>query len=645
MAEELSQVNVVLNADSAEYVRKLAQAQAQTKKDTRSMQNSFEQLSRKSASAGQTIVALSGSIVALAENARRNAIELQRSADTAGLSVQQFQSMALAVNTVGINTDQLGSILGDTEEKIGDFLATGGGGFQDFADVMGLTEEQARATAEQLQGLSGRDVLVEMVRQMEAAGISGERMNFALEGMASDSRYLLPLLRDNARELGTMEQRLGMMATTLEDDTVYQLNQLATVSTVVANNMQNTLAAALAGVSDYLLEAGQNAAFFWASLQQGTQQQILSDMASLRDEIDALNTEAKYLDNRGFDNIFQDDAKAAEEARQKAKELEKQYEALRKKYLQISGLTPPEPPAPTGGTGGTGGGGGTGGSGGSANEAGAATFGDMFGGTNTVDLYALEQYQETEALKTQYLQDALAIRDQLWIDNAETEAERLERQRQLELDSLDLRLAGTEEYKKKEAAINEKYRQQEKALDEAQQAAMLQGNLQNLDTIGEAFGLQFNLQKNFALAQALVDQPAAISAAWASAAFPANIPAVAAATLETASLIAQIKSTNFNQAHGGIDSVPPGLDNNTFLLKQGERVVQPDTNGELTEFLKAQKENGYQTQPTVVNQTNTFNNGGPDFANMVMNTLTKQPKQIAAVVEKGKKLRPNQRSR
>jgi TP901 family phage tail tape measure protein len=92
------------------------------------------------------------------------------------------------------------------------------------------------------------------------------------------------------------------------------------------------------------------------------------------------------------------------------------------------------------------------------------------------------------------------------------------------------------------------------------------------------------------------NQARAFSAAYASTAAipligPALAPAAGAKAL--ADVIAGTASlrTAANAAHGGIDNVP-NLDagNRTFLLKGGERVLQPEANKDLTSFLKVFQE-------------------------------------------------------
>ena len=66
-----------------------------------------------------------------------------------------------------------------------------------------------------------------------------------------------------------------------------------------------------------------------------------------------------------------------------------------------------------------------------------------------------------------------------------------------------------------------------------------------------------------------------------------------------ASTVAFTKGLAFmGAAHGGLDSVPA---EGTFLLSQGERVVQPKANEDLTEFLDAGQRGGGRGGATQVN--------------------------------------------
>lgn len=238
MAETISSISVRLDADTAQYIKALKQAQDDTNKRLKSMESDFNQFQSSLGVIGGALATAfsAATIIDFVDQMNQAHREITRSAEAAELSVDEFQSMSVAVSTVGINTEQLGSILGDTEEKIGDFIATGGGGFNDFVQVMGLTEDQAKETAKELQGLSGDEVLVEMVRQLDEAGTSSEEMNFALEGMASDARYLIPLLRDNASGLRELQEEAQRLDISIPEENIEAMGRLGFSVESIKNN-------------------------------------------------------------------------------------------------------------------------------------------------------------------------------------------------------------------------------------------------------------------------------------------------------------------------------------------------------------------------------------------------------------------------
>lgn len=104
------------------------------------------------------------------------------------------------------------------------------------------------------------------------------------------------------------------------------------------------------------------------------------------------------------------------------------------------------------------------------------------------------------------------------------------------------------------------------------------------------------IQKGANLASVLMNSITAISAAWASYPFPYNLPAVAMATVETGALQATLQAFTPNisgMAHNGIDNIPK---EGTWLLDGGERVLNPNQNKDLTNYL-SQVQTGGQNRP------------------------------------------------
>ena len=173
-------------------------------------------------------LAIKGAVTAAALASAKYAKEIKNSSTLMRLSVEDAQAWASATQTVGIDMEKLGDISKDTNEKIGDFLNTGGGGFQDFADAMQLTAEEANEAAKSFQGLAGPDVLQAMVKQMESAGVNADQMSHALEGMASDTTLLIPLLKDGGAALSKLKDDFRETSVVLTETDIEKLGELST---------------------------------------------------------------------------------------------------------------------------------------------------------------------------------------------------------------------------------------------------------------------------------------------------------------------------------------------------------------------------------------------------------------------------------
>ena len=94
-----------------------------------------------------------------------------------------------------------------------------------------------------------------------------------------------------------------------------------------------------------------------------------------------------------------------------------------------------------------------------------------------------------------------------------------------------------------------------------------------------AYKALFASEKAYSIASTLVQSFPAIAKAWASAPFPANIPAVAITTAETGALQAAAQAVSLSgMAHDGIDSVPA---DGSWYLQKGERVTTAETSAKL----------------------------------------------------------------
>lgn len=144
----------------------------------------------------------------------------------------------------------------------------------------------------------------------------------------------------------------------------------------------------------------------------------------------------------------------------------------------------------------------------------------------------------------------------------------------------------------------EEYQQQRLAMQMsygARYGADFAGMMMGLvDSSSSAYAILGGVQKSFALFSTAMNSYQAISAAWASAPFPYNLPAVGIATMETGLLQAAVSALSpVGMAHNGIDSIPK---EGTWLLDGGERVLNPQQNKDLTNYLSQAQNSGGQSQ-------------------------------------------------
>ncbi|MCU1054201.1 hypothetical protein JAK47_06585 [Stenotrophomonas maltophilia] len=171
--------------------------------------------------------------------------ELEKFSRLSGTNEQVFQRMAAGAATVGIQQDKLADIFKDTQDKLGDFLQTGGGAMKDFFEQIA---PRIGLTAKELQHLSGPEVLQRYYSALEQAGASQAEMVFYMEAIASDSSMLAPLLARNGegfRKWGDEAQRLGAV---LDAETLAAMKEVKEQSNLIQlafQGLKNEVAAEL----------------------------------------------------------------------------------------------------------------------------------------------------------------------------------------------------------------------------------------------------------------------------------------------------------------------------------------------------------------------------------------------------------------
>ena len=276
-------------------------------------------------------------------------IETDNFARVAGVSIEQFNQMSFAAGQFGLTAEQLGDAFKDTRERIGDFIATGGGPLQDFADVMGYTKKQTLAFAQSVEGLSGRDVLVEMVRQLEEGGKSTEQMSFALEGMANDMTKILPLLTNGASELDRLESKMAAVQSPLSQEDINQFREFNESIDLVSASFSNMMTNAVIPLLEPFTKLNEAVAFFISTTNEGSEN-------ALAMEIVDLNAKAKELEQSiennesawgRFKNVATFESTDTEVLKKQLEEVNRQIDEARAKLTEMRTGGAPTPTSST----------------------------------------------------------------------------------------------------------------------------------------------------------------------------------------------------------------------------------------------------------------------------------------------------------
>jgi len=247
MAISAEQLNIILSAQDKALTKALDRSTKNVNRFAKKSQQNLSRTSKSFDSLGKAAKRLAPIIAAaVSVGAAKNAITLGKEigdlARIAGVGAEEFQELAFAARTVGISQEKLADIFKDMNDRVGDFLATGGGPMKDFfeqvAPLVGVT-------ADQFRNLSGPQALQLYASTLEKAGANQQDFTFFMEAMASDATALVPLLKNNAagfKELGKEARDAGAI---MSDDTVTAANEmdrkLQTLSTTISTKFLTQL--------------------------------------------------------------------------------------------------------------------------------------------------------------------------------------------------------------------------------------------------------------------------------------------------------------------------------------------------------------------------------------------------------------------
>lgn len=142
---------------------------------------------------------------------------LQKQADIAGLSAQEFKIASLAVQQYGVEQEKLSDILKDVNEKFGDFAATGGGELKDFFDNIA---PKVGLTIDSFKNLSSSDALALYVTALQDANVSQQEMTFYMEALANDATALVPAFQNGGQAIKDMTARAQELGLAIDEELI-----------------------------------------------------------------------------------------------------------------------------------------------------------------------------------------------------------------------------------------------------------------------------------------------------------------------------------------------------------------------------------------------------------------------------------------
>lgn len=195
------------------------------------------------------VIGIGAAFIALATNIESLKSELVILADLSGVSVQEFQKLSTVFKTLNVPADKTADILKDINDKVGDFILTGGGEFKDIFEKILTPLGKTRA---ELAELGPGGILLVVAEGLEKIGANGQETTFALEALANDASLLLPLLKNNGEALNDISLEIESKGLLLTDDEVQALRDANTELSKIASLFSNVFVKAKGVLAEFL---------------------------------------------------------------------------------------------------------------------------------------------------------------------------------------------------------------------------------------------------------------------------------------------------------------------------------------------------------------------------------------------------------
>ena len=229
-AKVLQRLDILLFANTAQYRSEMADTQQSTTTLMGAIKADAANMAKVGAAAFASMAAAgTAAIGVMIKEQAELASEIVKLAKVSNTNIDVMQKHIVAARAMGVEQETLGDIYKDTQDKIGDFLTTGGGAMADFFESMPPSVDM---TAESFRNLSGPDALQRYYNGLQEANLSNSELIFYMESIASDASLLIPLLHDNGAGFDVWAEAAENAGVIMDEKTV-----AATQDLIAANNL------------------------------------------------------------------------------------------------------------------------------------------------------------------------------------------------------------------------------------------------------------------------------------------------------------------------------------------------------------------------------------------------------------------------
>ena len=622
MSQQLSQVNVRLTANNIDYIRKLVAAQEETKKQTGKMSKEYEAMQKKVKTAAQGMGYQIQDIAVQAQMGTDNLIILAQQGPQilsllgpmgalagAGLAIASAMGMAAKAGTdLDASNESLVRSSKSVIEKLREMA--------DEAQYLNAVQveylqKQDKATIKSLndQITKQKAVMETIDRRVQQTGrLSKEDQKQYEQARAAMSVYEQDL--KEAEERHDSYNKVLRRSIAANDDDIDSINRKhqAIEDMIDSYRLRSEIqdkSARQQAIENALSEAGSN-------ILPKQRERLVQYINTLYDKIDKQKADAKAVKDAAKAEVERQKQLAATQREQKkaaaaqkrfreqqAAELVKQeQQRLEERNKRLNEV--------------------------------AKQIAEQRKSTMTPEQIELEKFKQNSEL----LQNELSMTKQWEYSERARINQLMEQEQQRHADSMSLIsrqqtmndlnnmntfLSGMSDITSKLGNISKENETLAKVAFVANQGIAIANTIVATE-LAAAKALAYT--ENMTLPQALASQQAIRAMGYASAGIIAGTTVGGLAT---------------GQYHGGTDSVPESMNNKSFLLKAGERVVQPKANQDLTEYLANAKNSN--SDSVTISAPMTINGNVTDKA-WFATELSKHSNLIAAMYDKTKRERP-----